>query len=163
MTKQHFGILVLTLLAVSCNQQQLKTNLGGNSTGSEETKPASTLAGSWQSYKNAEYGYAVEYPEGWSIDRQRTTPSEVVFNTGLPESHVSISVRQYSGTLTDWVAGLDQSSLTSKQPEVVSGEPAFRIQTGELGGNMVSIVHHGRLYILYSIPDDVLNRFKFTN
>jgi len=176
MKKTLFALPIILLMAAGCNsaqqpsaQQSTQTQQQANQTppaNPTQTQPANGDTQNWKTYTSSSFGFSIQYPSNWSIDSQRSSASEVVFNNGSLESHISISVQPYSKTATDWKNSLDQTVINQTKAVSIGGQSGVEVYTGEMGGlaGMAGIVYQGQLYLLNevdSMPAAMLASFKF--
>src|SRR3954463_3473351 len=126
MKKPLLILAVLTLLAAGCSHSQQSsvqtpTPVIQNTT-TTPTTTASPTNSNTQTYTSASFGYSIQYPASWTIDNQRSSANEVVFNNGSPESHISISVQPYAKTVAEWKNNLDKTVITQTKAISINGQ-----------------------------------------
>lgn len=122
----------------------------------------------WQTYSNDRLGFGLQYPATWSIDSERSTPTDVVFNNGGVANHISISARPYSKTLSSWLKNFDKNTITKTENMNIDGQPALVVYSSETEGQagLAAVVYKGQLYLFNEVSilesAGVLSTFKFT-
>lgn len=141
-------------------EEKIRNELVGSFKSLRKTSGDQNQGSDWKTYTNLFFGYSIRYPPRWSVDNQRSSANEVVFNTGEID-HISISVQPYSKTLNDWKNSLDQSLPFSLKQRTVANQPALQFHNGEMGGDVIGLVYNGKLYRFDSVSDEMLNTFQF--
>ncbi len=161
------GVLVYFSISGKNNQPAVPT------VSVQQSVPAKDDAGSAsKTYQNQRYGFEFRYPKAWMIDQERTTPEEVVFDTGagVTESREAVAFMKNDKKLT-----LEQLKTTRvsdpavivKQSEMtVGGERTLVIETTEFGTIYVIFNHGDDTYVVTTggsmMDEGVLSSFVFT-
>jgi hypothetical protein len=140
------AVLSLALLAGACDggtQQQA---------GEQTDEPTTTQApAGTQRYENTEFGFTLDYPEGWVVNEEQPGAEVFIFNqpsaqdgfgenlgVGVEELPGEITLEQYTqATKGNLEAGLGEIQVAEEGPTSIGGVPAYSIeyeaeQQGEL-------------------------------
>ena len=105
---------------------------------SVESSHSMIQEGDWVIYRNNDYEFEIQLPVHWTIDQERSTSNEVVFDTGNLESREAISFEQNVNDLSaaDWLEQHRrkyQDNILSERVVMIGGVTATRIETGDFG------------------------------
>jgi len=122
-------------------------------------------------YQNQQYGFEFQYPKAWTIDQERTTANEVVFNVGNPESREAIAFVKNDKKLTLEqlkATKVPDAKIIEKQSEMtIGGEKALVISTTEFGTTYIIFNHGVNTFTVTTggkmIDEKILSTIKFTN
>lgn len=126
----------------------------------------------WKTYQNEEYGFEIQYPSEWSIDTERSTANEVVFDTGYPESREAISFERNVKNISasDWVEmnrKKHEDVILSESEVVVAGVGAYKIKTGEFAQSYIVFSTPEFLYVITTmgliVENGLLERMKLSD
>jgi hypothetical protein len=124
------AVLSLALLAGACDG---------------ETPPAPTTTGApagTERYENTEFGFTLDYPEGWVVNEEQPGAEVFIFNqesaqdgfgenlgVGVEELPGEITLEQYTqATMRNLEAGLGEFQVAEEGPTTIGGVPAYSIE-----------------------------------
>lgn len=144
--KKIVGYVCCALLVGGCISTQ--TPIDEATSSQSPSKLSQTMPKTLRSEK---YGIELRYPAEWSIDEFRSdrekSGSDIVFDTGNPESHEGIRVdRNSNATIEDSVQKIDPEVIASITDIVIDTEPAKRVDTTEFGMTRIFVKHGNTLY-----------------
>ncbi|MBU1017478.1 hypothetical protein KKA33_00435 [Patescibacteria group bacterium] len=125
----------------------------------------------WQTYSSEEYGFEIQYPTNWKIDKLRsnkeTSGSDIVFATDNLATHEGIRVDETDLTLTEWLNDFDKSIILKKSELIVDGQEALRLDISEFSQKIIATRHKNRFYLITTggkmIENGMLSTLKFIN
>jgi len=110
-------------------------------------------------------GFAIDYPEAWTIDRNRSTANEIVFATSLLESRESVRVENSVDSLMDiknsFVGKFSPEAIKNVGQLTVAGQAAYRIDTSEFGTSYILFKNGDKLYTITTGGRFPLDSFRF--
>jgi hypothetical protein len=122
-----------------------------------------------KTYANEAFGFLFTYPKEWTIDDERSSSGEVVFDVGIPESREAIAFRRDAqGLSLDQLAKEkvpDAAVIARQYSLTVGGEQARAVETTEFGTTYVFFRHSDTVFTITTggrlLSEVVLDSFVF--